>query len=137
MIQFNAYIYFNGECEAAFKFYERALGAKIELLERFGDAPRNPPVSENWKSKIMRGHIRVGDSVVKASDAPPGMYVKPHGTRLSLTINNVKEAEQAFALLSEGGVVHLPFQQTGLSTRFGMLADRYGMPWMINCETPN
>jgi PhnB protein len=136
-MQFNVFIYFNGECEAAFELYESALGAKIELMERYGDAPRNPPVPENWKSKIVRGQIRIGDSVVKAADPPSGMYVKPNGTRLSLTINNVKEAEQAFAALAEGGVVHLPFQQTGSSSRFGMLADRYGMPWMISCEIPN
>lgn len=137
MIQFHAYIYFKGECEAAFKLYERAFGAKVELLERYGDALRDPPVPEHWKNKIVRGHLRIGDSVVRASDPPAEMYVKPHGTRLSLTINNVAEAERAFAALAEGGVVHLPFQRMSPSTRFGMLADRYGMPWMITCETQN
>ena len=130
----NTYLHYNGNCEEALKFYEKALGAKITMLMRYGDAPANCQTAPEVQQKIMHGRIAIGDSVIMVSDAPPGYFHGQNGFSLSLSINTPEEAERLFTTLSEKGTISMPLAETFWATRFGMLIDQFGVPWMINCE---
>lgn len=135
-MKMHAYLNFKGECEAAFKFYEQALGGKIEAVFRFGDTPAAEHAPAGWGDKVMHASITVAGTVLMGSDAPPGQYEAPKGTSLSLNTSDVAEAERVFGQLAEGGAVTMPLQETFWAARFGMLTDRFGIPWMINCGQP-
>jgi len=132
----NAYLVFNGDCEAAFEFYEKCLGGKIEMAMTHGDSPMSEQVPAEWRKKIMHARMTVGNTVLMGSDAPPDHYEEPKGFSLSLGIKDPAEAERLFNELSAGGKVQMPLQQTFWAAKFGMLVDRFGIPWMINCEQP-
>ena len=134
-MQINPYLNFSGQCEEAFKFYAQCLGGKIDMMMTFAGTPMAEHAPKEWQSKIMHASLRVGDAVLMASDAPPDRYEKPQGFSVSLGIAGVEEAERAFHALAEGGAVHMPIQQTFWAARFGMLVDKFGIPWMINCES--
>lgn len=133
-MKMNPYLTFNGECEAAFKFYERCLGGKIEAMMPHAGTPMEEHVSAEWRDKIMHAHMLIGDDVLMGSDAPPERYEKPQGFAVSLQIADVADAERTFDALAENGTIQMPLQQTFWATRFGMLVDRFGTPWLINCE---
>jgi len=133
-MQLNAYLTFNGQCEAAFKFYEKCLGGKIEAMLTHEGTPAEQQVPPEWRKKVLHARLTVGDQVLMASDAPPDRYEKPQGFSVSLNIDNVGEAERIFRALSENGNVHMTMQQTFWAERFGMCLDRFGIPWMVNCE---
>jgi PhnB protein len=124
---------FNGRCEEALEFYKKAIGAKVEMMMRFKEAPEGhcAPGHEN---KIMHSCFRVGDTALMASDGM--MQGKPEFKGISLTLNpkTEAEAERLFAALSEGGQVHQPLVQTFFSPKFGMLADKFGVSWMVVVE---
>jgi PhnB protein len=127
------YVSYDGNCEAAFKFYEMALGAKIEMLMRNEEAPPEMPSPPERKKKIMHGRISIGGQTLMASDAPPDHFHKPQGFSVSLTVNDPAEAERKFKALLEGGSVMMPFGKTFFSRGFGMGTDQFGIPWMIYC----
>jgi len=133
-MELNPYLNFNGQCEAAFKFYEKSLGGKIEMMMTHGQSPMADQVPANWRDKVMHVRMTVGDKVLMGSDAPPEHYQKPQGFAVSLSVAKPEEAERAFKALSEGGTIQMPLQQTFWAARFGMLVDKFGIPWMINCE---
>ena len=133
-MQMNPYLVFNGQCEAAFKFYEKALGGKIEGMMTHGDSPMSDKVPAEWRNKIMHARMTVGGMVLMGSDAPPDHYEKPQGFSVSLTIKDPAETERIFHELEQNGKVQMPVQQTFWSARFGMLVDQFGIPWMVNCE---
>lgn len=135
-MQLNPYLAFNGTCEEAFKFYESCLGGKIESVSRFAGSPMEKHMPAGWGDKIMHARLRVGDTILMGSDGGPEHYQKPQGTSIALMVDTAEEAERVFQALSEGGSVQMPIQQTFWAVRFGMLADRYGVPWMIDCELP-
>ena len=130
----NPYLTFNGQCEAAFKFYERCLGGKIEGIMPHEGTPAAEHVPAEWRNKVLHARMVVGDTVLMGSDAPPDHYEKPKGFSVTLQIKEPAEAERIFHDLSEKGSVQMPIQQTFWASRFGMLTDRFGIPWMINCE---
>ena len=130
----SAYVSFKGDCEEAFKFYEEVLGAKPGLLFRYADSPMADVVPGGWDTKIMHGSIAIGRQVVEGADVPPERYEEPKGFSLSLNLKGASEAEQLFEQLASGGRVVYPIEKTFWSERFGMLVDRFGVPWMINCE---
>jgi PhnB protein len=132
-MQLNAYLLFHGNCEVAFKFYEKCLGGKIEAMILHAGSPAEQHVSPEWSDKIMHARLVVGDAVLLGSDAPLDRFEKPKGFSVSLQNTDPAEAERIFKLLEEGGKVKLPLQPTFWATRFGMLVDRFGIPWMINC----
>ena len=132
----NAYLVFKGECEAAFKFYEKCLGGKIDMAMTHGDSPMAQQVPAEWHNKIMHARMTVGNTVLMGSDAPPDRYEEPKGFSLSIGIKDPAEAERMFNELAAGGKVQMPLQQTFWAAKFGMLVDRFGIPWMINCEQP-
>jgi PhnB protein len=134
MMQVNPYITFKGDCEAAFKFYEQALGGKITALMTFAGTPMADHSPPDWQHKIMHASLSVDDAVLMGSDAPPDRYEKPQGFSVSLVLKEVAKSEQMFHALAEGGTVRMPIQKTFWAARFGMLVDKFGIPWMINCE---
>jgi len=128
------YLFLDGRCEEAIEFYRKALGAEVEMLMRFKDCPEPaqpsmvPPGSEN---KVMHSCLRIGDTRVMASDGH--CLGKPNfqGFSLSLTVPNAAEADRVFAALGNGGQVQMPLNKTFFSPRFGMVADRFGVSWMV------
>jgi PhnB protein len=133
-MQLNAYLVFNGQCEEAFKLYEQVLGGKILAMFTHAGTPAADQVPPEWLNKIMHVTLKVGDSVLMGSDAPPDRYTKPKGITVNIALNDVAEAERIFAALAEGGVVGMPIQKTFWAERWGMVIDRFGIPWMVNCE---
>ena len=131
-MQVNPYLFYNGNCEAAFRFYEKVLGAQIELLLTHEGAPESMPTPPEWKKKIMHGRITIDGAVIMASDAPPGRFHQPQGFSVSLSVENPAEAERRFNALAEGGSVNMPFAKTFFSKGFGMCVDQFGIPWMVN-----
>ena len=130
----NPYLHFNGQCETAFKFYEKVLGGKIESMMTHGDSPMADKVSADWRNKIMHASLNLGDGVLMGSDAPPQYFKKPQGFSVSFSLKDPAKAEKIFKALSEKGAVEMPLQQTFWAKRFGMCTDQFGIAWMINCE---
>jgi PhnB protein len=133
-MQMNPYLLFDGQCEAAFKFYEKCLGGKIEMMMFHEGSPAAGHVPAEWLPKILHARMTIGDQVIMASDAPPGRQEKPQGFSLNLAFQDPAEAEGTFRTLAENGTVVMPIQKTFWAERFGMLVDRFGIPWMVNCE---
>lgn len=132
-MQLNPYLFFDGNCEEAFKFYESALGAKIESILLHEGTPAAKDVPANWQKKVLHACLNVDGQILMASDAPPGRFEKPQGFSISISIKEPKEAEKIFHALEENATVHMPIGKTFWAERFGMLTDRFGVPWMINC----
>jgi|SRR5580704_2981811 PhnB protein len=134
-MQANIYLNFNGDCEEAFRFYEKTFGAKIEAMGRFEGSPAAGQVPADWRKKIIHAWLMVGNTMILASDAPPERYEQPKGMNVSLSVDTPGEAEQIFADLSEKGSVRMPMAQTFFARRFGMVVDRFGIPWMVICQS--
>ncbi len=135
-MQLNPYLHFNGQCEEAFKFYEQCLGGKIVTMTTHGDSPMADQAPSEWRSKILHAHLTVGDNALLGSDVPSQYYEAPKGFSLTLNIDDPADGERLFNVLAENGTVQMPFQQTFWAARFGMLVDRFGTPWMVNCGQP-
>ena len=133
-MQISPYLLFNGNCAEAFKFYEKCLGGKIEGMMTHGQSPMGEKVAPDWRDKIIHARMTVGDQVLMGSDAPPAHYSQPQGYSVSIGVKDRDEAERIFKDLSSGAEVKMPFQKTFWSVGFGMLTDRFGTPWMVNCE---
>jgi PhnB protein len=133
-MQLNPYLNFDGQCEEAFKFYEKSLGGKIQAMMTFEGSPMAGQTQAEWRKKIVHARMTVGDQVLMGSDPPPGRYQKPQGISICLGVNSAAEADRIFQALSENGKVTMPIQETYWAERFGMLVDRFGIPWMIDCE---
>ena len=132
----SAYLSFKGDCEAAFKFYEEVLGAKPGLIFRYADSPMADAVPPGWGTRIMHGSVTIGSHLLEGADVPPERYEAPKGFSLSLSVPTASEAERLYEKLADGGRVLYALEKTFWSERFGMVIDRFGIPWMINCEIP-
>jgi PhnB protein len=126
------YLIFNGQCAAAFRFYEQVLGGKIVFTQTHGDTPAKDHVPADWHDKVIHTRLEVGNFALMGSDAPPPHYVAPQGTSVSVTVTSATEAERIFKAFAEGGKVTMPFEATFWSPGFGMMVDRFGTPWMVN-----
>lgn len=135
MKTFNVYLTFNGNCEEAINFYKNILGGEIITKQTFGESPM--PSEENWKNKIMHVHYKADGIELMASDSMPEQPVNA-GSNISLSINLTDEAEQTkiFNALAEGGKVTMPLADQFWGARFGMLTDKFGYHWMLNCQKP-
>jgi PhnB protein len=128
------YLFFDGRCEEAVEFYQKTLGAEVMMLVRFQDSPEPlqpgmvPPGSEH---KVMHTSLRIGETTVMASDGHCAGQPSFQGFALSLTVPDAAKAEQLFAALAEGGQVQMPLTTTFFAPRFGMVADRFGVSWMV------
>jgi PhnB protein len=133
-MQVSPYLNFDGRCEEAFKFYEECLGGKIEAMMNHKGSPMADHVPADWQEKILHARLVVGDNVLMGSDAPPQDYKAPNGISLSLNLDNAADADRIFGALAENGTVTMPISETFWAERFGMLIDRFGIPWMINVD---
>lgn len=134
-MKINAYLAFEDQCEAAFRFYAQCLGGTLEALNRFGDTPACEHVPASHRDRIMHARLVVGDQALMGSDSvPEHPYEGVKGCSIALNADSVAEAERVFNALSEGGHVIMPLGETFWAARFGMFVDRFGVPWMINCE---
>jgi len=132
-MQIRPYLFFDGRCEEAIEFYKKTLGAEVQMLMRYNDSPQpHPPgmVPPGFENKVMHTTFRIGDSNVMAADDCTG-HPNFQGFSLSLTVGNESEADRLFNALADGGQVRMPLTKTFFSPRFGMLADRFGVGWMI------
>jgi PhnB protein len=135
-MQSNPYLFFDGECEVAFKFYEQCLGGKIDAKMTYGESPMADQTPPESIDRIMHTQLTVGDIVLMGADAPPHMFEKPQGFYVNLQFDNVEDAEKIFNALAEDGTVRMAFEETFWAKRFAMLIDRFGTPWMINVFLP-
>jgi PhnB protein len=126
------YLFFDGRCEEAVEFYRKALGAQVETLTRFKDSPDPGMCPPGAGDKVMHASIRIGETTVMASDGQCSGRQSFEGFALSLTLPDAAEAERLFAALGDGGRVQMPLTKTFFSPRFGMVADRFGVSWMIH-----
>jgi len=133
-MKLNSYLTFNGQCEAAFKFYEQCLGGKIVAMVTHVGTPAEEQVPAEWRNKILHARLIVGDEVLMGSDAPPDRYEESKGFSVTVGIDDPTDAERIFDALAKNGTVKMPIQKTFWAVRFGMLVDQFGIPWMVNCE---
>jgi PhnB protein len=125
------YLFFDGRCEEAIEFYRRTLGAEVTMLMRFKDSPDPNMCPAGAENKVMHASLRIGDTTVMASDGRCEGKLSFQGFSLSLTVPNEVEADRLFGSVAEGGKVQMPLTKTFFSPRFGMVADRFGVSWMI------
>ncbi|MGH6865783.1 MAG: VOC family protein [Methyloceanibacter sp.] len=135
-MKMNPYLTFNGTCEEAFKTYQKILGGKIEAMMPFEGTPSEAYVPAEWRKKIMHACLVFGDNKLMASDGQPDRSETMQGISVALHPTEPAEADRLFNALSENGKVIMPLEETFWAQKFGMLVDRFGTPWMINCSRP-
>jgi PhnB protein len=134
-MQVSPYLSFKGDCEAAFQFYAQCFGGRLGDIFRYGGSPMAGDVPAGWSDKVMHGSVTVADQVLMGADIVPAQYEAAKGFSLSIHLKGAAEAERIFAALAMDGRVVMPLEKTFWAERFGMLVDRFGIPWSINCET--
>jgi len=135
-MKLHTYLNYGGNCEEAFRFYEKNLGGKIMMMMRYGDQPdpkNTPPGTEKW---ILYANMAIGETQLMGSDVPPERFQPMRSVYLSLGVDSSEDAERIFKLLNEGGEVFMPMGETFFAHRFGMLRDRFGTSWMIIHDKP-
>ncbi|HUO05641.1 MAG TPA: VOC family protein [Candidatus Binataceae bacterium] len=135
-MELDTYLHFNGNCEAAFKFYENVLGGKVQFMLKCGESPMADQTPANWRDKVMHSRLSLAGKVLMGSDSPPEHYQGNKGFSLSLSVSTPEEAERIFNALAVNATVGMPLQETFWARKFGTLVDQFGIPWMINCEKP-
>lgn len=127
---------FGGNCETAFKFYEKHLGGKITFMMPWGDSPMAKETPKGWEKKVMHASYELDGYQILGADAPLDKFEKPQGFAVCLSYEKPADAERVFKALSQGGKMQMPMQETFWAQRFGMVTDQFGTPWMVNCHKP-
>jgi PhnB protein len=135
-MKLNPYLAFNGECREAFEFYARTLGGTIVFMQTLGDSPMAAETPPELRGRIMHVTLQIGDQVLQGADTPQGQAAKPAGFCVATHFDEVAEGERVFTALAERGQVQMPFQETFWAKGFGMLIDRFGIPWIVNAGSP-
>ncbi|MVV47554.1 VOC family protein [Pseudomonas sp. PB120] len=134
-MKINPYLIFNGDCKAAFTFYAQALQGNIEAMMTFGESPAREQLPADLHNLIIHTRLLVGDQAIMGSDTTPDRPTDDMaGFSISLNVDSIAEAERVFTALAEDGTVQMPLDKTFWAARFGMLTDRFGVAWMVNCE---
>jgi PhnB protein len=133
-MQLSPYLTFNGQCEMAFRYYEKCLGGKIAFMMTYRESPMAGQTPPDWGEKISHATFTLGDQILSGVDVCEDQYAKPQGFMVMLSPDNAEEADRIFHGLAENGTVQMPIQETFWALRFGVLVDQFGTPWMINCE---
>jgi PhnB protein len=134
-MRLNAHVAFDGHCREAFELYERCLGGKILTMLRYGDSPVAEEVPSEWRSKILHATLTIGGNIVLyGADVMPDQYHAPRGVHLTVGTYDPAEAQRIFAALSDNAAVQTPLKKTFWAVLYGMLTDRFGVSWEINCE---
>lgn len=126
------YLQFDGHCREAFAFYQTVLGGEITTMMAFGERPEMQTPAD-WNDKILHATLKIGDEELLGADAFPGGYQTPQGFEVTIALDDLDEATRIFAWLREGGNVRMPLQEVFWAKAFGMVTDRFGVPWIINC----
>lgn len=134
MLKLNPYLSFNGNAREAFEFYAKVLRGKIVMMLKNGETPMRDEMPAETHDRIAHTRLVIGDQVLMASDAMCESQVDTKGMTVSLVIDTPAEAERIYKELGEGGKVTMPLAETFWAHRFGMLTDKFGIPWMVNCE---
>jgi PhnB protein len=132
----NPYLNFDGDCAEAFRFYAECLHGQILSLQTFAQSPMADQAPPESRDRVIHARLQVGDKLLMGSDGMVGAHRKPQGMTVAIGFDTPAEAERVFGALSEGGQVTMPIQETFWAERFGMVVDRFGIPWMVNCEKP-
>ena len=131
----SAYLHFRGQCEEAFAFYAKTFGGEVTVLMRWSNMPDGTmpagSVAAELARKVMHSEIRIGAATLMGADPPPERYTKPAGFGVTLAVESDAEADRIFTALGDGGSVTMPIGETFFAHRFGMVSDRYGIPWLI------
>ncbi|MEZ5827016.1 MAG: VOC family protein [Hyphomicrobiales bacterium] len=135
-MKLNPYLNFPGTCQEAMTNYAKVLGGEIVAMMTYGDMPGDHPIPDDMRKKIAHARLIVGDQVLMASDAGPDRFKPMQGTSVTLNIPEPAEAERVFNALVEGGNAIMPLDETFWARKFGVLVDRFGTQWMVNCEKP-
>ena len=130
---FSTHLIFGGQCEAAFQFYARTLGGTIVTMRKYRDSTTASEVPEGWRDKIVHANLVLDDTSLAGVDVPPEQYERPQGFYVLLDVADLQHAEHAFRGLAEGGSIRMALQKTFWSPAFGVLVDRFGVPWEISC----
>lgn len=133
-MKLNVYLTFNGTCAEAFPFYEKILGGQNMMMMKYEGSPGEEHVSADWKDKVMHASMEVGGMMLMGSDSPPNYFKTPQGYHVSINLTDEAEADRIFAALSDGAEITMPMEKTFWARRFGMLTDKYGINWQVNCE---
>jgi PhnB protein len=133
-MKLNPYLLFDGKCEEAFKTYQKVLGGEIVAMIPHGGTPAEESVAPEWRKEIIHTRLVGNGMVLMGSEAPPDRYQPMTGFLVALNVKEPAEAERVFNALAKDGTICLPLGETFFAIKFGMLTDRYGTPWMINCE---
>ena len=131
----NTHLNFDGQCEAAFKFYERVLGGEITFSMTWGEIPgAADQFPAEMHKLIIHATLNIGEAQLMGADSPPGRYQPPQGMNVAIHVKDIAEGERIFNALAENGNVTMPFAKTFWSPGFGMCVDQFGIPWMVNTE---
>ena len=125
------YLNYGGNCRQAFEFYEEHLGGKIRFVTTHGEQPDNTAVPPEWKNAVLHARMELGETILLGADIPPDRFKPMRSAYLTLIVDSIGEAELIYALLSEGGEIFMPMEETFFARRFAMLRDRFGTSWML------
>lgn len=135
-MKLSTHLGFNGNCNEAMNFYATTFGGAINFTMTWAESPMCDQVGPEFQDKIMHQSLTVGGTLLMGADAPPGRFQTAQGIVVSIAVDTPEDADRVFAALSEGGSITMPIQETFWARRFGMCTDRFGIPWMVNCEKP-
>jgi PhnB protein len=130
-VHLTTYLNYGGNCEEAFRFYERHLGGKITMLMRHGEQPGGSDASAAPAGKVLHARMDLGGTELLGADMPPDRFQPMRSAYLTLTLDSDQDADRVFTLLSDGGQIFMPMQETFFASRFAMLRDRFGTSWML------
>jgi PhnB protein len=136
-MQLHTYLNYGGNCEEAFRFYEQHLGGQITFLMRHGEQPGPGNVPPEWNGKVLHARMNLGGTELLGADIPAERFQPIRSAYLSLTVGSVDEAERIYSLLSDGGQIFMPMEETFFANRFAMLRDKFGTSWMLLNPKPN
>lgn len=135
-MKLHPYLNYGGNCKQAFEFYQQHLGGKITMMMTHGEQPGPNGVAPEWKDAILYAHMIIGETELMGNDVPPDRFQPMRSAYLSLTVDSIDDAERIHALLSDGGEIFMPMQETFFAHRFSMLRDKFGTSWMIIHQRP-
>jgi PhnB protein len=135
-MKLHTYLNYGGNCEQAFRFYEEHLGGTITMLMRHGEQPAPGNVPPEWNGKVLHARLDLGGTELLGADVPPDRFKPMRSAYLSLAVDSDQEAERVYALLTDGGEIFMPMEETFFASRFAMLRDRFGTSWMLLHQKP-
>jgi PhnB protein len=136
-MKLNPYLAFDGRCREAFEFYEKTLGGRIAFIQTIGESPMASSMPPEAHGRVMHVTLHIGDQVLQGADAPSGQFTKPAGFCVAVHFDDAADGERVFNALARDGKVQMPFQATFWAAGFGMLIDRFDIPWIIDAGQAN